>query len=297
MNKASNMYPGKVLVVGIVRDVASSLSREIARLNDVLASKFREVCFYFVESDSSDNTVELLEKLKAENQNFFFDSLGNLRNEVPDRIQRLVVCRNRYVDFIRQCDSGFSMVVVVDLDIKSLQFTKRTLKRALDVTFEWDGLFANQLARYFDIYALRSKSWSTIDCFEEVEILSEQLGIPRDKARQIAIWDKMKRVPIDADPIEVQSAFGGLAIYKRWVFDKAKYSLKFSNLGFTESEHVSFNDEVLRAGGKLFIQPSLTNFRWNPHNLSSISLFRKFDTLTRSHNWRVVRRLLRFFFS
>jgi len=297
MKSFANLKNEKIVIVGIVRDVSSTITQEVSRLDNLLSSVFGEVKFFVVESDSSDATLSELYKIKLRKSNFFFETLGDLAKQIPSRIERMVHCRNRYVEFIRRCSSDFSLVMVVDFDIRNRSLTRRALLESLLMDFEWDAIFANQKGRYFDVYALRSSDWLTADCYQEAAILEKKLSISRSAAKQMAIWSKMKRIPTDANPIEVNSAFGGLAIYRRWVFETASYSIKLSSLGFIESEHVSFNEAVRKAGGKLFIQPLLTNFSWNPHSLSSFSLFRRLDNLTRGGSWHRLRELLRKFIS
>ena len=82
---------------------------------------------------------------------------------------------------------------------------------------KWSGLFANQSGLYYDIYALRSRGWCEVNCFEEYEFLSNQYG--RKIAKEIAIWSKMKRIAKKSALIEVDSAFGGLGIYRTNVFN------------------------------------------------------------------------------
>lgn len=293
MEVLGDLQSSKVLVVGIVRDVENTLIREVNRVDRMLSGIFQEVKFFLVESDSSDKTVRLLRKLESAKSNFEYETHGDLSTEIQSRIERMVFCRNRYIDFVRSCTPDFNYIFVLDFDIRNRALSKKSLKKSLDISLKWDALFANQKGRYFDIYALRSSHWCNGDCYQEASELESLLSIPRVSAKQIAIWNKMRNIPIHASPIEVQSAFGGLAIYKRWIFERARYSLKINDLGFTESEHVSFNFEISDLGGKLYIQPSLVNFAWNPHNLSSFSWFRRLDSLLRDSKWLTLRKILR----
>jgi hypothetical protein len=273
--------------------VENTLVREVNRVDRVLNDIFQEVNFFLVESDSSDKTVKLLKKLRSANSRFEYESHGNISTKIPNRIERMVFCRNRYVDFVRNCTTDFAYIFVLDFDIRNRGFSKRSLKKSLDISLNWDALFANQKGRYFDIYALRANGWCNDDCYREASSLESLLSIPRVSAKQIAVWNKMRNISINASPIKVKSAFGGLAIYKRWTFEKARYSLRIRDFGFIESEHVSFNFEISDLGGELYIQPSLVNFSWNPHNLSSFSSFRILDNFLKNQSWFNFRKLLR----
>ena len=73
-----------ILVVGTVRNVEKSIIKEIDKCIKSLV-KFEDFKFYLVESDSTDNTLKILELLKKKLPNFEFSSLGILENKIPDR--------------------------------------------------------------------------------------------------------------------------------------------------------------------------------------------------------------------
>jgi hypothetical protein len=64
-------------------------------------------------------------------------------------------------------------------------------------------------------------------------------------------------IPPTAAPIEVKSAFGGLAIYKTRFLKGARCG--YSERGVPDCEHVSLHREIRNRGGRLFILPSLRN--------------------------------------
>src|SRR5207253_639088 len=76
-------------------------------------------------------------------------------------------------------------------------------------------------------------------------------------------------IPVDADPVEVQSAFGGLGIYKlryalrgRYVGYKAKTIVEAGarhNFSWQVCEHVPFHQGISSTGGRLHVLPWLVN--------------------------------------
>ena len=62
----------------------------------------------------------------------------------------------------------------------------------------------------------------------------------------------------EQDPIAVESAFGGMGIYKTSLLGNAWYSGR-DNLGREVCEHVGFNFCVRQNGAKLYIMPALLN--------------------------------------
>jgi hypothetical protein len=102
----------------------------------------------------------------------------------------------------------------------------------------------------------------------------------------------MRRIPIDEELIEVHSAFGGLGVYRRRVFENFDYKLS-SEKDVGESEHVSLHKKIVDSGGKLFIVPDMTNFSYAPHNLAAYDIFRVVDRLLRARILQGIRRKLR----
>jgi hypothetical protein len=102
----------------------------------------------------------------------------------------------------------------------------------------------------------------------------------------------MRRIRIDEELIEVDSAFGGLGVYKSRVFENFDYKLVNEN-DVGESEHVSLHKKIVDSGGRLFIVPDMTNFSYAPHNLAAYDIFRRIDRLLRARILQGFRRKLR----
>jgi hypothetical protein len=280
-----------LLVTGLARDCGDHIAEEILRIEKHALKIFTEVEFFIVESDSIDNSVAVLAQINQQKSNVQFLSLGKLSTEIPGRINRLRYCRNQYVSFIRQRPTGDKpdFVMVVDYDIKNRALNLSPLP-SLIVEDWWDGLFVNQKGPYYDIYALRKKGWVEDDCFKTYQELALQM--PKKEAKKEAIWSQMRRIPIDEELIEVHSAFGGLGVYRRRVFENFDYKLS-SEKDVGESEHVSLHKQIVDSGGRLFIVPDMTNFSYAPHNLAAYDIFRRIDRLLRARILQGIRRKLR----
>lgn len=285
-----------LLIVGLARNSEKSLAGEVQRITRLMSSFYTEIDFFVVESDSSDNTVEVLGHLNTSMPNFKFETLGNLEESIPNRIERLRYCRNRYVYQFRERQNlmgrMYSEILVVDLDIRNRALKLKDLSRLFHLDFEWAALFANQKGRYFDIYALRHDSWMPTDCFTEVTKLKEK-GLSGEEAKQLAIWSRMRKINKDGAPIPVDSAFGGMGLYKSWVFEKFDYSINETPSEATDSEHVSLHHKIQNAGGSMYIVPWFTNFGWNPHNLASFRSLRFLDRVTKTRVLKPIRQALR----
>ena len=165
----------KILLVGTVSNVAKTIKKELKVLNRAL-SVFDNVRIYLVESDSTDNTVEILKKIELTQINFEFTSLGMLKEKLPNRIARIAHCRNNYVEYIRSYCQKFNLdyVAVADLDGMNPKIGKQGILSCFDSNIEWAGMMANQKFGYYDIYALRSKNWIEEDCFRHLSRVKEK---------------------------------------------------------------------------------------------------------------------------
>ena len=280
-----------LLVVGLIRDSARALTKEVTRIEKHALRIFTSVSFFLVESDSKDDTPIVLQELNRLKPNFSFTSLGTLSTKLPDRFERLRFCRNRYVQEIRENAKyqKCNFILVVDFDIKNRSLDLNPLESLLQEQW-WSALFANQKGPYYDILALRKPGWIEVDCFKNYESLAKTMS--RKKAKELAIFSQMRRIPLGSELIEVKSAFGGLGIYLQEIFQQFDYSLG-SELELGESEHISLHQKITNSGGKLFIVPKMTNFSYAPHNLSAYKSFRALDRLFRASLFRGFRRMLR----
>lgn len=280
-----------LLITGLVRDCDRHLKSEIQRIEKHALQIFTTVEFFLIESDSTDNTVDTLETISVSKENFEFLCLGKLANTYPNRFDRLRFCRNQYVKIIREVEKyqKCKFVLVVDFDIKNRSLDLSPVRNLLS-NQEWQGLFANQKGPYYDILALRCEGWVEEDCFKSYRKLAQSMN--REEAKEVAIWSKMKKIPIRSPIIEVESAFGGMGLYRRECFELFDYG-PIRDEFMEESEHVSLHKRITSNGGKLFIVPAMTNFSFNPHNLSAYRIFRTLDRISRPRIFKGIRNLVR----
>ena len=279
-----------ILVTGIARDVARIIPRELNRIEKELQNIFEIVNFLVIESDSKDNTKQVLDNIKSKKNNFNYKSLGKIESILPNRIERLAFCRNAYVKEIRENElyKDIDFIAIIDFDIKNNRLELNELKKLIDV-HSWSAIFANQTGLYYDVYALRKKGWVENDCFDEYKKFSVTMS--PQVAKELAIWSKMKKIRKNLPLIPVDSAFGGLGIYRKSVFMNFNYSLSPERLH--ESEHVSLHKKITDSNGLLFIAPNMTNFSWGVHNLSRFKLLRLLDQASNRKSFKIIRSFAR----
>ena len=260
----------KIQIVGTVRNVEHIILKEFMHVEKIFKN-FGQVNTFLVESDSKDKTVKILSELSNQNSNFYFKSLGELDQLIPNRYSRIAYCREVYLNYVKNLQSQVDLVVVVDLDGMNHNLTVEAVEVVLKNQNHWDAVFANQIGRYYDIGALRHPIWSPSDCFSDY---NWALKITNEKyARNFGIASKMFEIKLDAGMIPVESAYGGLAIYKAEVFKLSSY-IGEDLYGNPILDFVFFNLNLSKKGYKLVIDSRLINCKYNSHNAGSRLLFR-----------------------
>jgi hypothetical protein len=249
--------PIKILIAGLARNCRTTLVPSIRQLQTLFGPDV-SLSYFLVESDSTDGTQQLLEKLAREIPGFNYKALGNLEPEIPSRILRIAHCRNQYLGYLRDqltSGGGIEYLVVADFDgvnsrISPRQTVEKLFSRSTIVS-------ANQKGRYYDILALRASSWVEEDY--RTSISQDSTNVNRFTGYLNFVSLKQRRISKNEPPIQVESAFGGLTIYPAQLLDGCKYEPKELSPGIWECEHVGFNAQALKNGGQIIILPNLRN--------------------------------------
>lgn len=252
-----------LVVVGCVRNGAETVGRALDTLARATES-FATVQFLVIESDSTDSTLAELARLREQRQRFEFISLGALADRIPARTERIAYCRNRYLEELRNNAryASADYVMVADLDGVNNDLKREAVATCWSGDLPWDVVTANQRDAYYDIWALRHPDWCPVDCHDQYSRLRGLFGHPR--ALAIAIHSRMARLSARAAWIEVDSAFGGLAIYRRDALLAGEYSGVAG--GKAVCEHVPLHAQLRAKGYRLFINPALINAHRTDHS-------------------------------
>ena len=248
----------KVLIVGTARDCGETIKTECLRLLNA-TRVFGHASFLIIESDSEDDTLDVLKGLEREIDNFRAISLGKLSEKLPRRTERLARCRNEY---LRELESNpeyekIDYVLMADLDgVNSLIDAEALL--SCWGRGDWDVCTANQLGSYYDLWALRHEEWCPRDCWDEYR--SFAMTMDRGIAKRRAIFSRMIKLRKGTDWIEVDSAFGGLAVYRRMILKGVRY-VGIEADGKAVCEHVHLHRQIISKGYRIFINPDLINSR------------------------------------
>lgn len=273
-----------ILVVGTVRNVEKTIFCEIQRCKESLM-RFDNISFHLIESDSTDSTLIQLNSIKKLVPNFSYSTLGNIEFQINDRLERIRYCRNQYVKYIRALaiDQPF-YVLVVDLDGMNSALTSKSIDSCF-ARDDWDVVLANQTFGYYDILVLRHPIWQKDDYTIELDKRKKEINasgnyrylkklrkyIELEKLYYQFVYSKMIRIKKNSEWIEVESGYGGAAIYKTEVFLKYDYS---KELDSSEADSVSLHRKLVRNGGRIFINPKFINSHFNTYNCNRYFLIR-----------------------
>lgn len=253
----------KAVIAGVARDCAKHLRRVLRKIDEI-GAVFDRHAVVIVENDSIDNTRVSLLSWATKRPNVHLETEDNV---LPDALktERIAYCRNRALAVAREYYADFDYLIWVDMDepIKSLRISEfsnaiKYIAGEPDIS----GLFANSSPRYYDIWALRHREWCPSDCWAEQTMAKDRLS--REFAMATFVHSRKLAIDPAWAPIEVDSAFNGLGIYRM------EDALNNEYCGTdTENnpvcEHVNFNLRLRNRGKRLVIYPALRVAAPNEH--------------------------------
>ena len=238
----------KLAVVGLARDIAGILPRTLKRIGETVRH-FADWRAFVVENDSTDGTKDVLREWFDEHpENVVVQMCDNGRPHLHgferDRVVALADYRNRCRELVREHYPEADYVLAVDLDawsgwsvhgvINGMGWHQRLPKAGCLASvslFKHAGTLIEGKApwAHYDNWAFRGIGWT-----------------PR-----FGPWFTFWIPPVGAPPIQVNSAFGGLAIYKTQPYLEAEYS---GDNG--DCEHVNYHREMQSKGWQIFLNPA-----------------------------------------
>jgi len=247
-NPISEMKKYNVIFCGTIRDCEKYIVNILNNI-EICGKKFNDFCVVIYENDSKDNTRELLEINQKSNYYYLFeDNILEKRRTV-----RLANGRNKILEKCRELNKNNYYNYLIMLDMDDVNDNGKFVN-SIESCFQynvndWDVLTGNQSDRYYDIWALRKK-----DDYDR-DFRKDPNGLPTKFYEKNGL-------------LEIDSAFGGIAIYKISSIPKeCKYIGEYFENNeedfepYSEKcEHVDFNKCIKKNGGELFLNTDfLTN--------------------------------------
>jgi len=233
------MRKSTATIVGVGRDVADRLPHFLAQV-ETLSQQFNYSQAVFVEGDSSDNSRAMLLKWAAaspKNRTIVLvsnkqdtDTFGNFKGLKLPREGRLSIARNVLLSAVRNLTRQSEYVVMVDMDVIgwNLYGIRDSFGRTGAANPHWDVMCGNGIilhGLYRDTYAFRSPGIDTNHHkmgadHDLYNITGQQAKLNRANVR--VAKTKVKEMMDSGTggvtglgtPFEVESCFGGVAIYR-----------------------------------------------------------------------------------
>lgn len=235
---ASIGHGASILICGVAKNCAFALPSTI-RQCEALGSCFDDYRVVIYENNSTDPTASLLATWATRNPNVTLltevlskEQLYGLCRSVdrfrsPCKVELIARGRNIVLDEVAQSHyPTFDYVVVADLDFEC-PWPIREICEAIQQR-EWDCITTygvDEKGRYYDVYALRD---------EQVPLGPEFLG---DGWWPVRLQHRPEMHP--SDPwMKVQSAFGGLAIYRAACILPLRYSAGVTEARILEAKNL-----------------------------------------------------------
>jgi hypothetical protein len=252
-----------LLIAGVVRNCAKTLAPTVERLAACTGSD-TPLKWLLIESDSNDDTLAELARLTRQVPDFRYLSMGTLSQYMPARAERIAFSRNAYLLALEHdpAYTSVSHLIVADFDGVNDMLARPALASCWSRN-DWDACMANQAAPYYDIWALRHPTWCPDDCWARYRA-QVAAGQNPQLALKESVRNRMVQISCHGDWVEVDSAFGGLAIYRRDAVAGQRYR-GLDEHGREVCEHVSLHKTMREAGRRLFINPALINTGFTDH--------------------------------
>lgn len=264
----------RAVFVGLARDCVPMLPFVLANL-ERMGAVFARSAFLFLENGSVDATRAILERWCAGRADAMVLSPQSPDASSPQRTVRLAALRNQLVAQVRARFADFDLLVIADCDDVNATpvMDMRGFADAAAFLLSDPGhaaVFANTLGTYYDMWALRHPERCPDDVWEATMDHALASGVGDAQAAADIYAPRIFMLAPDAPPLDVESAFGGLGIYRmaRVLANPASYqgykrkSVPAPDGGVREigwqcCEHVAFHAGLRAQQGRLFVLPWL----------------------------------------
>lgn len=241
----------RLFFLSLCKDCQDTLPAFLAMLEQIGTDPDFEVHACFGENGSRDRTVALLDAAAATNPRIQRLDTGFMSG-VGERLARMAAGREFLKSGLPPPLPG-DVVIVADPDLVfAPELTPALLRKALIELEEpgVTGVCSHSLPRYYDVLALVEEANSTnpalsryLPSLKPRTQAEKLLGLPRRLWLHSRVVATQKRLGNGAG-LKVISAFNGLCIYRRSLFDAASY------LGTaTDCEHVHLHRALHRRDG------------------------------------------------
>lgn len=243
----------RLAVVSICRSAMPWLPNTLALVEE-LGGLWRDCQYFVYENDSSDDTAAVLDEYARLRpwMTVRHDTLDreDLRGHQPERTVRLAEYRSRCQEWVRERSSAFDYVVVLDTDPHG-GFSPEGVMNSLG----WFCDFLGRSCRPLEPGAMASHSLYAV-ATEQDGKRAVGLAAYDAWAARLSWWEDLRMhdwfhsllLPVGSPPVPMNSAFGGLCLYRKDAYLALEY-------GGGDCEHVIAHRAMQRAGYQLWLNP------------------------------------------
>jgi len=265
----------KIVFSGPVKNCGKNLEKNLNFLINLKKDNRIDLLDIFIlEGDSTDNSKIILEKYNKNSEIILF-SENNLEEKLSNRVERIAYCRNLLIKEIENKEISYDFYIPLDLDVElfSQISTDDFLKILTRVQKDndIDALFPFSVPFYYDLAALRAYGWLEEDVWIKFNKLAKKLKVGKIFLRILLIFNKQIKQPRNKKLIQVESAFGGIGLYKLKdeISSLHKYGLTDKAVS---ADHIAFNSSF----NKKYIDPNWTVKAPHEHiEFKTLSFLRK----------------------
>jgi hypothetical protein len=239
----------KISFLACVRNCKNTIDESLALMSEI-GRRFQSYDISIFENDSNDGSGGHLKSLTSKDRLKLFQ-YDNLDEIFPLRAQRLSFGRNLLLNSL--IGSNIDYFVVLDMDgVASKNFDIQSFFSNFEYEECWDAVFPINQNQYYDIWTFRHKSLWNIDYEEKMNAVPTQFS--NKKLIEFYLTSIMQLGVNDLKSwLRVESAFGGMGIYKYDRFREFRYSATLN--GRHICEHVPFHTHASEFGRQLYINP------------------------------------------
>lgn len=237
-----------VNVVSIARNAMPLLTNTLA-LVDEARERFARFQMFVFENDSTDGTAEALDGHASRNGWFHVahDTWGGLdsRGFERERTERLAKARNICFEWVKANGATNEYTIVLDLD-PAYGFSPNGILNSLG-WLNAGPAHAGAMASYSLYHIQQGDGTASIAHYDA---WAARLNWWRDRRDEVGsmTWFSTLLPPVGSQPIPMNSAFGGLCLYRTEAFLAGGYSGE-------DCEHVPHHRRMADVGWRLYLNP------------------------------------------
>jgi hypothetical protein len=226
------------------QEVSGNINVLVQIANHIAPDSFT---IYICENDSTDQTRDMILGQAARCPHVIPVLLDGLTSEIKELVPRISHCRNLLLEKIKTDSFGLLDALYIPIDLDSsiaLSLDCSQFKKAILFLLEsqWNAVFPFSKPYYYDVYALRAKNWCSYNSLLKMRQIKVKgttanlLGFLWFVSRHQHRWSSYL-----VHPIPVESAFGGLGIYRLDSVIGSHYPSPYEEGSAMACEHVVFN--------------------------------------------------------